>query len=165
MRTVNLCGKFALRQSSTRMSKAGPQDTGTRDHFKSWTVADPDLTLIPDPNPALKRNISVKCRAEIDHLDWFSTRINILGADPRMNPFNNDFFNGRCDKVRNPKTLQFDRLPWNIGVLNYQVSPSRLWNKPQKIQLWPGRLQRMCRFRLWWKRPPPGKSTKTRTAS
>ncbi|XP_003965317.1 complement component C9 [Takifugu rubripes] len=47
--------------------------------------------------------------------------INILGADPRMNPFNNDFFNGRCDKVRNPNTLQLDRLPWNIGVLNYQT--------------------------------------------
>lgn len=51
-----------------------------------------------------------------------SIRINILGADPRMNPFNNDFFNGKCDKVRNPKTLQYDRLPWNVGVLNYQVS-------------------------------------------
>lgn len=49
-----------------------------------------------------------------------------------MNPFNNDYFNGRCDKVRNPKTLQYDRLPWNIGVLNYQVSPSHLWNKQEK---------------------------------
>ncbi|CAG05214.1 unnamed protein product, partial [Tetraodon nigroviridis] len=47
--------------------------------------------------------------------------INILGSDPRMNPFNNDFFNGRCDKVRNPKTLQYERLPWNVGVLNYQT--------------------------------------------
>ncbi|CAJ1070393.1 complement component C9 [Xyrichtys novacula] len=46
---------------------------------------------------------------------------NLLGADPRMNPFNNDFFNGRCDRVRNPNTGRFDRLPWNIGVLNYQT--------------------------------------------
>ncbi|KAI3362125.1 hypothetical protein L3Q82_012453, partial [Scortum barcoo] len=47
--------------------------------------------------------------------------INILGADPRMNPFNNDYFNGRCDKVRNPNTGQYDRLPWNVGVLNYET--------------------------------------------
>lgn len=53
---------------------------------------------------------------------WIPSRINILGADPRMNPFNNDFFNGKCDKVRNPNTQQYDRLPWNVGVLNYQVS-------------------------------------------
>uniref|UniRef100_A0A3B3DMT0 Complement component C9 n=1 Tax=Oryzias melastigma TaxID=30732 RepID=A0A3B3DMT0_ORYME len=48
--------------------------------------------------------------------------INILGADPRMNPFNNDYFNGRCDRVRNPNNGNFDRLPWNVGVLNYEVS-------------------------------------------
>nr|AFU81223.1 complement component 9 [Oplegnathus fasciatus] len=47
--------------------------------------------------------------------------INVLGADPRMNPFNNDYFNGRCDNVRNPNTGQRDRLPWNIGVLNYET--------------------------------------------
>ncbi|XP_008274386.1 complement component C9 isoform X2 [Stegastes partitus] len=47
--------------------------------------------------------------------------INILGADPRMNPFNNDYFNGRCDRARNPNTGQYDRLPWNVGVLSYQT--------------------------------------------
>ncbi|MEQ2302531.1 hypothetical protein AMECASPLE_007672 [Ameca splendens] len=47
--------------------------------------------------------------------------INILGADPRMNPFNNDYFNGRCDKVRNPYNGKYDRLPWNVGVLNYET--------------------------------------------
>ncbi|XP_061603227.1 complement component C9 [Phyllopteryx taeniolatus] len=47
--------------------------------------------------------------------------INILGSDPRMNPFNNDYFNGRCDRVRNPNTGKYDRLPWNVGVLNYQT--------------------------------------------
>ncbi|XP_008323948.1 complement component C9 [Cynoglossus semilaevis] len=47
--------------------------------------------------------------------------INILGADPRMNPFNNDFFNGKCDTVKNPSTEQHDRIPWNIGILQYQT--------------------------------------------
>lgn len=60
-----------------------------------------------------------KCLLSALHL-W--PRINILGADPRMNPFNNDYFNGRCDRVRNPNNGNFDRLPWNVGVLNYEVS-------------------------------------------
>ncbi|KAM9841638.1 complement component C9 [Aulostomus maculatus] len=47
--------------------------------------------------------------------------ISILGADPRMNPFNNDFFNGRCQTVGNPNTRKTDRLPWNVGVLNYET--------------------------------------------
>ncbi|XP_019747841.1 complement component C9 [Hippocampus comes] len=47
--------------------------------------------------------------------------INILGADPRMNPFNNDYFNGQCNRVKNPYTAKYDRLPWNVGVLNYQT--------------------------------------------
>ncbi len=49
-------------------------------------------------------------------------RINLLGADPRINPFYNDFFNGRCLPVTNPNTRSSDRIPWNVGVLNYQVS-------------------------------------------
>nr|XP_040052997.1 complement component C9 [Gasterosteus aculeatus aculeatus] len=47
--------------------------------------------------------------------------INILGLEPRINPFYNDFFNGRCTRVRNPYTLKHDRLPWNVGVLDYQT--------------------------------------------
>ncbi|XP_041826621.1 complement component C9-like [Melanotaenia boesemani] len=47
--------------------------------------------------------------------------VNILGSDPRMNPFNNDYFNGMCAKVRNPTTKEYDRLPWNVGVLNYET--------------------------------------------
>ncbi|XP_053710439.1 complement component C9 [Synchiropus splendidus] len=47
--------------------------------------------------------------------------VNLLGSDPRMNPFNNDFFNGRCVSVRNPNTGKSDRIPWNVGVLNYQT--------------------------------------------
>ncbi|KAM4528252.1 complement component C9 [Odontesthes bonariensis] len=47
--------------------------------------------------------------------------VNVLGSDPRMNPFNNDYFNGRCDRVRNPGSGQNDRLPWNVGVLNYET--------------------------------------------
>ncbi|XP_058473666.1 complement component C9 [Solea solea] len=47
--------------------------------------------------------------------------INILGSDPRMNPFYNDFFNGGCNYQSNPNTFRNDRLPWNVGVLNYET--------------------------------------------
>ncbi|XP_037609315.1 complement component C9-like [Sebastes umbrosus] len=47
--------------------------------------------------------------------------INILGADPRMNPFNNDYFNGRCDRVMNPNSGKHDRLPWNVGSFRYET--------------------------------------------
>ncbi|TKS84826.1 Complement component C9 [Collichthys lucidus] len=46
--------------------------------------------------------------------------INILGADPRRNPFNNDYYDGRCDRVMNPNTRKTDRVPYNVGVLHYE---------------------------------------------
>ncbi|KAL0965798.1 hypothetical protein UPYG_G00285850 [Umbra pygmaea] len=47
--------------------------------------------------------------------------VNILGMEPRMNPFNNDYFNGVCNKVKNSNNNQYNRLPWNVGVLNYET--------------------------------------------
>lgn len=51
-------------------------------------------------------------------------RINILGSGPRMNPFNNRLYNGQCNRIRDPSTLEYIRLPWNVGVLNYEVGLS-----------------------------------------
>uniref|UniRef100_A0A3B4D296 Complement component C9 n=1 Tax=Pygocentrus nattereri TaxID=42514 RepID=A0A3B4D296_PYGNA len=47
--------------------------------------------------------------------------INILGSGPRMNPFNNKVYNGICDRVKNPATLQYDRVPWNVAVLHFET--------------------------------------------
>ncbi|XP_077096740.1 complement component C9 [Siphateles boraxobius] len=47
--------------------------------------------------------------------------INILGSGPRMNPFNNRLYNGQCNRIRDPSTLEYNRLPWNVGVLNYET--------------------------------------------
>uniref|UniRef100_A0A8C1D9X1 Complement component 9 n=1 Tax=Cyprinus carpio carpio TaxID=630221 RepID=A0A8C1D9X1_CYPCA len=47
--------------------------------------------------------------------------INILGSGPRMNPFNNRFYNGQCNRIREPSTLEYNRLPWNVGVLSYET--------------------------------------------
>ncbi|KAJ7986969.1 hypothetical protein DPEC_G00333880 [Dallia pectoralis] len=47
--------------------------------------------------------------------------VNILGMEPRMNPFNNDYFNGVCQKVKSSVDNTYSRLPWNVGVLNYDT--------------------------------------------
>ncbi|XP_062844584.1 complement component C9 [Trichomycterus rosablanca] len=47
--------------------------------------------------------------------------INILGSGPRMNPFNNKFYNGKCERVKEPSTLSYNRLPWNVASLNYET--------------------------------------------
>lgn len=60
--------------------------------------------------------------------------INILGSGPRMNPFNNKIYNGNCDRVRDPSTLANNRLPWNVAVLNYEVS-SKLESFCEKLNV------------------------------
>ncbi|XP_066516728.1 complement component C9 [Hoplias malabaricus] len=47
--------------------------------------------------------------------------INILGSGPRMNPFNNKVYNGMCDRVKDPSTLEYNRVPWNVAVLHFET--------------------------------------------
>uniref|UniRef100_A0A665V7X6 Complement component C9 n=1 Tax=Echeneis naucrates TaxID=173247 RepID=A0A665V7X6_ECHNA len=47
--------------------------------------------------------------------------INILGQTPTKFAFNNDYFNGECAEVMNPNTKIKERLPWNVGFLNYEI--------------------------------------------
>lgn len=39
----------------------------------------------------------------------------------KLNPFNNDYYNGRCNTVRNPSTGMQERLPWNVEFFNYET--------------------------------------------
>ncbi|XP_072548915.1 complement component C9 [Salminus brasiliensis] len=47
--------------------------------------------------------------------------INILGSGPRMNPFNNKIYKGTCERIKDPATLQYNRLPWNVAVLHFET--------------------------------------------